>query len=167
VPRTSLKKSHKVYYTILFHTCCRVPFTFTFRRYFTFTYCSKISIILTCNYTLLHLHTARKSVDSCLRFCCTTSPSHTRVQASFSPLPILHYFILYIILYTILYTTIRTSISHLSVFAATERASSSEMRNAQKEGRQRNRRGKELGAAPVAAHQSQCPSQFVLSSCHS
>ena len=41
------------------------------------------------------------------------------------------------------------------------------MRNALKEVRQRNRRREELGAAPVAAHQSQRPSQFVLSSCHS
>ena len=106
MPRTSLKKSHKVYYTILFHTCCRVPFTFTFRRYFTFTYCSKLSIILTCYYTLIHFHTPPKSVYSCLRFSCTTSPSHTRVQASFSPLPILHYFTFhYFIHYFIHYYT--------------------------------------------------------------
>ena len=36
-----------------------------------------------------------------------------------------------------------------------------------KEGKQRNRRREELGAAPVAAYQSRCPSQLVLNSCHS
>jgi hypothetical protein len=109
VPRTSLNTSIS---HILLHACCRVPFAFTFSRYFTFTYCSKIIIILTCYYTLLHLHTAPKSVCSCLRFSCTTSPSH-KTCASFifpSPCFTLFYFTLF---YTLFYTLLYVQVFHV------------------------------------------------------
>ena len=114
---------------------------------FAFTYCSKISTLA---FDLAALLAHRIHVCK-LHF----------------PLSLFYTILLYIALNTTSYTTIHTSILHLSVFASTERASSSEMRNAPKEVRHSNRKREELGAAPVAAHQSQCSSQFVLSSCHS
>ena len=114
---------------------------------FACTYCSKISTLA---FDLAALLAHRRHVCK-LHF----------------PLSLSYTILLYIALNTTSYTTIHTSILHLSVFASTERASSSEMRNAPKEVRHSNRKREELGAAPVAAHQSQCSSQFVLSSCHS